>query len=338
VDSLTHMVLGAALGEATLGRRVGAKAMAWGAMAATVPDLDVLLRAFLPEVEALTLHRTYSHSLLFAVVAAMALGWAASRLHARTAVPWRAWTGMLGAALLSHIALDLFTVEGVHLFLPFHAEPVAFATISLVDPVYTVPLLVAVLGAVLWRRAAGARRVFAIAGLGLSTLYLGMTVVNKVHMEQHFQAQLEHQEISYERLLVQPTLFNNVLWRAIAQTDEGYYVGFRSHLDGTGGVRWRFIPRHEDKLSAIEADPSVDRLRRLTRNWYVVARDGDGLIVTDMRYGNALEWRDDEGEPWFAFRLRQPGDGVVIERIPCGSDLGDYGERLQALFVRMLGI
>ena len=49
-------------------------------------------------------------------------------------------------------------------------------------------------------------------------------------------------------------------------------------------------------------------------------------------------WRDDEGEPWFAFRLRHPGGSLVIERIPCGRDLGDYGERLQALFVRMLGM
>ena len=68
MDSLTQIVLGAAVGEAVLGKKIGNKAMFYGAIAGTIPDLDVLFSNFTDTVTALEMHRGFTHSLLFSIV------------------------------------------------------------------------------------------------------------------------------------------------------------------------------------------------------------------------------------------------------------------------------
>ena len=63
MDSVTQLVLGAAVGEATLGRRVGSRAKLWGAVCGTIPDLDVFIPLGDP-VRDFTYHRSFSHSLI----------------------------------------------------------------------------------------------------------------------------------------------------------------------------------------------------------------------------------------------------------------------------------
>lgn len=75
MDSLTQMVLGAACGEAVLGRKIGNKALIWGAFAGTIPDLDVLSNFFMGDLDALAFHRGPMHSLLFACIMPFPLAW-----------------------------------------------------------------------------------------------------------------------------------------------------------------------------------------------------------------------------------------------------------------------
>ena len=91
MDSLSQIVLGAAVGEVVLGRRIGNRAMVWGAVAGTIPDMDVLGKYFLSELDNLAFHRGLSHSLLFCVLGALGFGWVTDRLyrspyHARVAM------------------------------------------------------------------------------------------------------------------------------------------------------------------------------------------------------------------------------------------------------------
>ena len=80
MDSLTQIVLGAAVGEAVLGRKVGNKALLYGAIAGTIPDLDVISRSFVDTVTALEFHRGFTHSIVFSVLFAPVFGWLVSRL------------------------------------------------------------------------------------------------------------------------------------------------------------------------------------------------------------------------------------------------------------------
>ena len=106
MDSLTHIVLGAATGEAVLGRKVGNKSLLWGALAGSLPDFDVAITSLFDPVQALFVHRGFSHSIVFALLVTPFLGWIASRIHKNTSI--KQWTWMMLWAILIHSAIDCF--------------------------------------------------------------------------------------------------------------------------------------------------------------------------------------------------------------------------------------
>ena len=97
MDSLTQMILGAAVGEAALGKKVGNRAMVWGAIAGTIPDLDVISNVFMSPIDALAFHRGPTHSILFCVISAFILGWLVSVMYR---LQYHKWLGITGWSLL----------------------------------------------------------------------------------------------------------------------------------------------------------------------------------------------------------------------------------------------
>src|ERR1700712_373274 len=79
MDSITHIVLGATIGDALLGRRMGKKAMLLGAVAQSLPDIDFVASSWLDTSHDVAAHRGITHSLLFVVVVGMLLAWVAER-------------------------------------------------------------------------------------------------------------------------------------------------------------------------------------------------------------------------------------------------------------------
>ena len=145
MDSVTQIALGAAVGEKVLGKKVGNKAPLWGATLGILPDLDVLGAAFLSGTDQLGFHRWVSHSLLFAVGGGLGIGWALSKLHRDAS--WREWSTLAFWAILTHALLDCFTGYGTQLFSPFSNYPVAFGSIFVIDPLYTLPLAIGLIAA-----------------------------------------------------------------------------------------------------------------------------------------------------------------------------------------------
>lgn len=92
MDSLTQIVLGAAVGEAVLGKKVGNKAILWGAVAGTIPDLDVLANFLTDTITATELHRGFSHSIFFSIVFAPILGWLVWLLYKKQQATWKEWS------------------------------------------------------------------------------------------------------------------------------------------------------------------------------------------------------------------------------------------------------
>ncbi len=83
MDSLSQVVLGAAVGEAVLGKKIGSRAMMWGAFAGFLPDLDVASGFVMDEISALAVHRGITHSIFFAVFFSFFLAWLVQGLYAK---------------------------------------------------------------------------------------------------------------------------------------------------------------------------------------------------------------------------------------------------------------
>jgi len=311
MDSLTQITLGAAVGEATAGRKAGAKAPLWGAALGTLPDLDVLANPLLTEVQSLAFHRGPSHSLFVVALLTPVIALALGRLHAE-GPSWRRWTVLVGAVLLTHIGLDCLTSYGTQIFWPFSRTPVIIGSVFIIDPLYTLPLAAGLLVSVWWPPSARARRLANYVGLAVSSAYLGLTLLNKAHMEHTFTTALENQGHPAERVFTKPTPFNNLLWTGISEGEDGFYVGFYSLLDDDTSISFRYVPKRHELLDDAADDPAVERLRWFSRGYFIVRRATDGtLTVQDLRFGRNDLGLTQHGQYMFTFELHRNEEGVA---------------------------
>jgi inner membrane protein len=135
MDSLTQITLGAAVGEAVLGKKYGNRAMAWGAVAGTIPDLDVIANLFMEEIPALAFHRAITHSLFFAVLWPFVFGYLIHWIYTSGAYlkKWYKWLGFTTSAIF----FVLFTLVVVFAFTMILARtPYEVIAISLVAGIF----------------------------------------------------------------------------------------------------------------------------------------------------------------------------------------------------------
>jgi inner membrane protein len=311
MDSLTQITLGAAVGEAVAGRQAGKKAPLWGAFLGTLPDLDVLANPFLTEAQSLLWHRGPSHSLLLAALLTPLLAWGLSRWH-DDGPAWGRWAALVGAVLFTHIGLDCLTTYGTQIFWPFSRTPVIVGTVFIIDPLYTVPLALGLLLGLRRAPAARYRRWANYAGLAVSSAYLLFTITNKVHVESVFTSALAQQGHPSERVFTKPTAFNNLLWMAIAEDEDGFHVGYYSLLDPDDAVDFRYVPKRHDLLGDAADNRFVERLRWFSRGYFIVRRSSDGtLTVQDLRFGRSDLGLTRDGKYIFTFVLEQDGHGAI---------------------------
>ncbi len=338
MDSLTQIALGAAVGEAVLGRKVGNKAVAWGAVGGLIPDLDVLAAPFLSDVQQLTFHRGFSHSISFAVLFSPLLAYAISRIHKNSEANWRDWSWLMFWSIFTHPILDCFTMYGTQLFQPFSNYAVAFNTIFIVDPLYTLPLLITVIALMFFQRSNRKRRILNYVGLGLSTAYLTLTSVNKLYVDSVFEKSLRSQNISYERFFTNPTPLNNILWRGVAETDDGFFEGLYSLFDRHQQIEFRFIPKNHELIQPFVARGELDELIWFTKGYFCVSQKNGLLFVNDLRFGETDMGLYRLGVYLFSFRIKtnHSNDAVDIERVGVRVRLNK--ELFGFLFKRVLGV
>lgn len=281
MDSLTQIVLGAAVGEAVLGKKVGNKAMLYGAIAGTIPDLDVISRYFVDTVTALEWHRGVTHSILFSIVMAPFFGWLVSRWE-KTA-HWKAWSWLFFWGFLTHPLLDAHTTWGTQLFWPFNLR-LAYKNIFVIDPLYTLPFLVCVILALRLKRTNPKRQKINKIGLLLSSGYLLLTVVLKGVSYITFQQALLDQNITYNELETKPAPLNTLLWYANVDAGDRFLIGDYSFFDSQP-ITFTSHPKQHNLLGAYAENDKVKRLSKLTNGWFTVSKKADTLYFNDLRFG-----------------------------------------------------
>jgi len=310
MDSLTQIVLGASVGEAVAGRKLGNKAMLWGAIAGTIPDLDVLMSPWQDAVEQLSFHRSVTHSFLFALVVSPVLGWLLHRLYKNSAATMRDWTLLFFLGLVTHALLDSCTTWGTQLFWPFSTYGVAFYNIFVVDPLYTLPFLALLVAAAFYHRLSPKRRYLNLAALTVSSLYLVWSFIGKSMANHVFEQSMAAQGVHYTSYLSKPTPMNTIFWSVTAQGEDGYYNGFYSLLDNDKQVKLEFEPQHAELLAAYRGNPKLERLLEITKGYYTVEQDSSGaMLINDLRFGKFDGWQKSGGGYVFVYKVWQDSAG-----------------------------
>jgi len=325
MDSVSQIALGAAVTVAVMGRRTALwKAAAWGAVCGTLPDLDVLIDHG-DALSNMVLHRADSHALFWLTLAAPLLGAAIAWLQREPAL-WRRWVMAVWLALITHPLLDFMTIYGTQLLRPFSDEPLGLGSIFVIDPLYTLPLLI---GTGIALRGCAAALRWNAAGLLLSTTYLAWGFAAQQHVTEIARQSLAGQQV--ERLLVTPSPLNTVLWRVVAITPEGYLEGFYSLLDAQPVVRFEAFDRGTSLLPLVAQHAPVATLASFSDGFYKVERRGPSIVISDLRMGQ---------EPFYVFAFEVARQASPLQMLAQPEPVGlraDVGRGLRWLWPRLLG-
>ncbi|MDZ7851399.1 MAG: metal-dependent hydrolase [Halomonas sp.] len=307
MDSITQAALGAAIGGTVLGRRLGRKAVLVGAVLGTLPDLDVVID-YGDAVANVTEHRGFSHSLFVLAGLAIALALLSRRFAPARDISLRRWGLFFGLILLTHPLLDALTTYGTQLWWPLDMRPAAWPVVFIIDPIYSLPLLVGVGVALATGRAHRAPT----WGLALSCAYLVFAVGAKQLVEARIAPVLAEQGLQQAPRLVQPTPFNTLLWRVTVADGKYHHEALVGVFDGDRSPGLETYTRGADL-----EETALDSARGRRLEWFAgpflryETRQLDGretLVATDLRLGFP-------GFHPFAFTLatRDDGDWQPVE-------------------------
>lgn len=312
MDSLTQIVLGAACGEIALGKKIGNKALLFGAIGGTIPDLDVIFGHlfFSNSIDQLAFHRGFMHSFLFAFLSPFVFGWITHKLYnkgiRKNTTTLKDWIWLYFISIITHPILDSFTPYGTQLFLPFSDYRVAFNNISVVDPLYTLPFLACVIAVLFYKRNTKERTKWNLLGIYMSSAYMLFTIGNKLYINTVFEESFKQSNIKVQRFSTQPTLFNNILWYGIAETKEDYKIAFYSLFDKSGQADPIIsLPKNHHLLNMNE--PDLKTLNWFSNGYYNLAPidSSKNIRYNDLRY--PLLNAKNKNSSVFSFELEKNG-------------------------------
>ena len=340
MDSLTQIVLGAACGEAVLGKKIGNKALLFGAIGGTIPDLDVFIGSLLHgnKIDAMLFHRGFMHSILFSVLAAFLLGWLVHKLYnsgkRKHTTTQKDWIKLFFWSLFTHPILDCFTPYGTQLFAPISNYRVALNNIAVADPLYTLPFLICMIVLMFFHRQNNKRKFWLKLGIGISSIYMIFTLGNKLYIGSVFRKSLEDNHLKVKRYSTQPSILNNILWYAIAETDASYHVAYYSLFDTKNKFsNWRTLPKVR-ALSPSKYD-DIKRLAWFSNQYYSIYKnDDDTYSYNDLRYPLG-----DENNPNSSiFKMHLFKNENRLDMKPFEPETDDFNKAISSLWVRMKGI
>jgi inner membrane protein len=281
--------------------------MVWGAILGTLPDLDVLIPLDGP-VEDFVYHRGFSHSLFLLALISPLIAWLITRIHKDSRDHFREWWLLVFLVLEIGVLLDLLTVYGTQVLWPFDTTPRAWPVLFIVDPLFTLPIVVGVSAAWFLSRKHSLGHRLNVAGLVVAIVYLGWAFGVRELVDHSVRQRLETQGVRYERLISTPAPFNTLLWRFVGMDGERYFETYRSVFDGDAPLVVDHYPRNRDLLVGLEEHPPVAKLRWFTRGWYAALLVGDKIAMSDLRMGS---------EPTYVFSFivaRATGSGPIPMR------------------------
>jgi inner membrane protein len=252
LDSITHIVAGAALGELAFGKKIGNKALIVGAIANTIPDIDVFFVRLAPTADAaLRVHRSYTHALFSHPFMAIPFAYLAYRLYKKE-IPFYKLYLFFVFSFFTHVMMDCCTTYGTQLFLPFTDRLISWNNLSVVDPLFTFPMIIFFLLVWFIKKESFWRRIFAKVSIAISLLYLLSSTVNKFNAADVFKQALKEKNIAYSGFSTTPTMFTSWLWNVVAYNDTSMYLAEWSVFQDSGNIDFVEIKRNTELLKPFE--------------------------------------------------------------------------------------
>ncbi|MDQ1088835.1 metal-dependent hydrolase [Siphonobacter sp. SORGH_AS_1065] len=309
MDTLTHITIGACVGEAFLAKRIGKKALLIGAVAQNLPDIDALDALFLSPAQNLLVHRGITHSLVLAFLAPLGFSWVLRKKFPQ--VNFLHFYLFFLIQLLLHDFLDVCNSYGTGIFEPFSHQRITFNLLYVIDPLFTLPLVLSCLALLYLKNQHSARKTWVSLGLISCFLYLSVTLFHKRKINHSIEESLRTQSITSTDYFTTPTPFNSLLWYAVAAVPGGYQIGYRSVFDH-GWTPFHFVPQREELLRNIQKEKEVQDLKYFARGFYTISDQDHALQFNVLRFGQVLGWENPDAAFAFHFYLNADYDNRLV--------------------------
>jgi inner membrane protein len=299
MDPISQASLGASLAqsfvrdEPKLDKSQQVSALLIGALSGMAPDLDVLIHSDVDPLLFLEFHRQFTHSLIFIPLGALICALVMyplinlKSIGTRQVKPQLAFAQIYLFAFLgyaTHGLLDACTTYGTQLFWPFSNARIAWNTVSIIDPFFTLPVIVLILLAAYRKKVRYARIAFVYA-----VIFLSLGIIQNQRAERAVYALAEQRGHQVERLQVKPSFANRHVWKLIYEFDGRYYVDAVRLLLGTEYIPGTSIQKLDVKRDYpwLPADSQqaidIERFRWFSDGFLAVSTKNPNLIM-DMRY------------------------------------------------------
>ncbi|MGZ5246727.1 MAG: metal-dependent hydrolase [Flavitalea sp.] len=335
MDSLTHIVIGACVGDIIAGKQVGKRAMLYGALMNSLPDVDFIASFFLDPVSDLLAHRGFTHSILFAFIATPVFAGISNGLEKKVDLSYKRWCLFFFIEIMLHLFIDAFNAYGTGWFEPFSHARISFHTLFVADPLFSIVPFIAFIALLILPVNHPRRRTWVLSSLVVCTLYLGISIMHKMSVDREVRAIASTKKIEFKRFLSTPTPLNNLLWFVALEQDSGYYIGYRSVLDSKADMEFTWRPRNQQLVDSIEHEKHLQQLKRFSQGFYTVEKRSDTLVFNDLRFGQVIGWENANNSFAFYYFLTHLEDNeLVVQR---GRFAGWNKENMKILWRRMKG-
>jgi inner membrane protein len=275
-------------------------------------------------------HRAQSHGLFYLTLFAPLLAWLVSSLHGEKAL-FKRWLLALWLALFTHPILDWFTIYGTQLWQPFSDAPLGLGSMFIVDPLYTLPLLIGVIAA-LASKAAGLR--WNAWALSFSCMYLAWSAMAQIHVHFVVRETLAARGITNAPFFATPAPLNTILWRVVVLRPGGFEEGYYSLFDKERRIQLDPFKSDDTLRDALKSNKDVQRLTAFTGGFVKLQEKNGKALLSDLRMGQ---------EPGYVFTFaiaerdaQQPNGWRDLPSSNVG-ERGDAGKLFAWLWPRMLG-
>jgi inner membrane protein len=302
MDSLSHIVIGAAIGETLLGKKIGRWGMLLGAIAKSMPDFDLFYTGLSDPRAYMCEHRAHTHSLFIEALYAIPIAWLLVKLF-KQKVSFKRMLIFMLACLWGHSLLDWCTNFGTQLLLPFTNENYSLNTLAIVDLLFTIPMLTLVVIAVFHRKNSVRRNKLAQAALIYCFVYLGLTFINKVQAENMVQDSIAKNNIPVTEHMTNPTMLNNVLWYSVGSNASTIFIGEFSLLHEQNPITWYSYPRNQHLMQQCKSKKDVEILRWFSDPYTIAEANGDTLNMYGVKFGRT-NMRESEMKKTFIFHYK----------------------------------
>lgn len=283
MDPLSQAAIGAAASQSLASAPRARDALWIGALAGMAPDLDVLIRSNQDPLLFLEFHRQFTHSLFFIPLGALLCAIAFYPLVRRRLTFKAVWL-FAGLGYATHGLLDACTTYGTQLLWPLTDARFAWHNVSVIDPLFTLPLLMFLLMSAVRRQPR-----LAVYGLCWAMSYLGFGLVQHQRALSVAESIVSHRQHSPIRLEVKPGFANLLVWKALYEYEDRYYVDAvrvgvtPTYFPGESAAKFNVARDFPFLAPTSQQAKDIKRFRWFSDDWLALD-DEDAAMIVDMRY------------------------------------------------------